>query len=269
MAERDFKGVWIPREIWLAEDIGWSAKLLLVEVDSLATNGECFASNDYLGQFFSLSKRRISELIGELREKGYVEVELVYKPGTKQIEKRLITTTGYRRKVLGGIVENFHTPPAENFPTPIAEKCADNNTSSFTNTSSISTKENVPPKESKKKYGEYSHVLLKDSELAKLREEYGDGMTQKAITYLDEYIEMKGYKARSHYLAIRKWVVDAVKEKEQKRGKGRQEVVPDWMEKSDGPPTIEQMRRMHAAMAGNNPEVAARAEALKRELQGG
>lgn len=41
-------------------------------------------------------------------------------------------------------------------------------------------------------------------------------MTQKAITFLDEHIEMKGYKAKSHYLAIRKWVVDAVKEKERK-----------------------------------------------------
>ena len=34
---------------------------------------------------------------------------------------------------------------------------------------------------------------------------------EELITYLDEYIEMKGYKAKSHYLCIKKWVVDAVK----------------------------------------------------------
>ena len=71
------------------------------------------------------------------------------------------------------------------------------------------------PKEGKHKFGEYKHVLLKDSELEKLQHELGDEMTQACITYLDEYIEMKGYKAKSHYLCIKKWVVNAVNEKRQ------------------------------------------------------
>ena len=61
----------------------------------------------------------------------------------------------------------------------------------------------------KHKYGQYQNVLLKDEELQKLQEKYGNW--QELITYLDEYIEMKGYKAKSHYLCILKWVVDAVK----------------------------------------------------------
>ena len=32
------------------------------------------------------------------------------------------------------------------------------------------------------------------------------------IIDLDEYIEMKGYKAKNHYLAIKKWVVSAVEQ---------------------------------------------------------
>jgi len=60
-------------------------------------------------------------------------------------------------------------------------------------------------------YGEYKHVRLSDNEYQKLCEEYGDIDTGRAIRYLDEYIEMKGYKAKSHYLCIRKWVFDAVK----------------------------------------------------------
>ena len=66
-------------------------------------------------------------------------------------------------------------------------------------------------------YGEYRHVLLKQSEYEKLVSEYGDQMTNDCIRYLDEYIEMKGYKAKSHYLCIRKWVVEAVKEKSAKK----------------------------------------------------
>lgn len=66
----------------------------------------------------------------------------------------------------------------------------------------------------KHKYGEYKHVLLKDEELQKLKEKYTNW--EELIRYLDEYIEIKGYKAKSHYLAIKNWVVDAVKQKQNK-----------------------------------------------------
>ena len=66
-------------------------------------------------------------------------------------------------------------------------------------------------KASKHKYGEYKNVLLKDEELQTLQKKYTNW--QDLITYLDEYIEMKGYKAKSHYLAINKWVVEAVYQK--------------------------------------------------------
>lgn len=73
------------------------------------------------------------------------------------------------------------------------------------------------PKEPKHKYGEYKHVMLKDSDIEKLNNEIGIDLTQACITHLDEYIEMKGYKAKNHYLAIKKWVIDAVKERQSKR----------------------------------------------------
>ena len=66
-------------------------------------------------------------------------------------------------------------------------------------------------------HGEYKHVRLTDEELKKLESEFGAIETQEAITYLDEYIEMKGAKYKSHYLALRKWVFDAVKETKQRK----------------------------------------------------
>lgn len=77
-------------------------------------------------------------------------------------------------------------------------------------------------KASKHKHGEYKHVLLKDEELQKLKEEYKNW--KELIKYLDEYIEMKGYKAKSHYLCIKKWVVDAVK-----RNTKQSKDIPDWV----------------------------------------
>ena len=78
----------------------------------------------------------------------------------------------------------------------------------------------APSKEQKHSYGEFKHVKLTDIEYQKLIDEYGD-IAQKCITFLDEYIERKGYKAKSHYLCIRGgWVLDAVKERERKSSSG-------------------------------------------------
>ena len=65
----------------------------------------------------------------------------------------------------------------------------------------------------KHKYGEYKNVLLTDEEYNKIIV-MQDG--KEAIEYLSEYIEMKGYKARSHYLCILKWVFNALKEQRQR-----------------------------------------------------
>lgn len=67
----------------------------------------------------------------------------------------------------------------------------------------------------KRRFGQ--HVLLTAEEYAKLIAEYGEAQANAAVDYLDEYIERKGYKAKSHYLAIRKWVFDAMHEEEVKR----------------------------------------------------
>lgn len=83
-------------------------------------------------------------------------------------------------------------------------------------------------KKLKHKYGEYNRVLLTDEELEKLNTEFGEEKTQKAITYLDEYIEMKGAKYKSHYLAMRKWVFNAVEEKEQKSAKTNDKDKSMW-----------------------------------------
>lgn len=98
---RDFKGVWIPKDIWLDENLTWMEKLLLVEIDSLDAEKGCFASNDYFAKFFQLSKSRISDLIGQLVAKGYITTFLVY--DGKQVKRREITMVIPIRKFEGGI----------------------------------------------------------------------------------------------------------------------------------------------------------------------
>lgn len=105
--EREFKGLWIPKEIWFDEKLTWSEKLLFVEIDSFNKKGACFAGNQYFADFFNLSKDRVSKLVSSLKNKGYIDISFTYKPNSKQIEKRIIKVNPkYRLKQLEGVVES-------------------------------------------------------------------------------------------------------------------------------------------------------------------
>ena len=132
----------------------------------------------------------------------------------------------------------------------------------------ISAEPTRAPKPTKHKHGEYSHVLLTEDQRTKLIEEYGETVTAKAITFLDEYIEMKGYKAKNHYLAIKKWVIDAVKEREQKNPSSSNSSfdVDDFFETACRKALGDAYNKPEPKTAGNDANVRAKAEALKKSL---
>ena len=73
---RDFKGVWIPRTIWLDTRLNALDKVILTEIDSL-DQGErgCFASNKHIASFCQCSERKVSESVSRLIKCGYVRVQ--------------------------------------------------------------------------------------------------------------------------------------------------------------------------------------------------
>ena len=62
----------------------------------------------------------------------------------------------------------------------------------------------TPSKPSKHKYGEYRNVLLTEQEVEKLKEKFPIDWARR-IEDLSEGIARKGYKYKSHYLAILHW----------------------------------------------------------------
>lgn len=74
--DRDFKGVWIPREVWLDERLNALDKMILTEIDSL-DQGErgCYASNKYIADFCQCSESKVSKSISVLIEYGYIYVK--------------------------------------------------------------------------------------------------------------------------------------------------------------------------------------------------
>lgn len=70
---RNFEGIWIPKEIWLCRDISVIEKCLLVEINSLDNEKGCFASNAYFADFFQISQTAVSLHIAKLLRNGYLK----------------------------------------------------------------------------------------------------------------------------------------------------------------------------------------------------
>jgi len=85
---RNFKGIWIPKHIWLNENLTVMEKLFLIEIDSLDNEEGCFASNKYFAGFFKISKGRCTQIIKELERKKLVTIKVFY--SDKQIIKRVV-----------------------------------------------------------------------------------------------------------------------------------------------------------------------------------
>jgi hypothetical protein len=100
---RDFKGIWIPREIWLNKKISNHAKLLWAEIHSLhdRQSGGCYASNDYLCEFLNIKITRLKEVMKELRDLGFL-VDVSF-DGRQRVMRAEMPITDYGGQQLAAI----------------------------------------------------------------------------------------------------------------------------------------------------------------------
>lgn len=70
---RSFKGIWIPRDIWLDKRLTYFERCLLAEIHSLDDPERgCYASNQYFCEFFNERERKIQEGLSKLKQCGYI-----------------------------------------------------------------------------------------------------------------------------------------------------------------------------------------------------
>lgn len=72
--QREFTGVWIPSEVYLNEDICWSAKIIFIEIHSYTSRGgDCFFGNEHIAKFVGISIRQVQKHLVTLTEIGWIE----------------------------------------------------------------------------------------------------------------------------------------------------------------------------------------------------
>lgn len=130
---RDFKGIWIPREVWLAEKLSCSEKCLWAEIHSLfdRERGGCYATNEYLSEFCGVQERRLREMISNLKALGWLEH--VSFDGRTRILKAVVPPEDFKPVLCGAGQTGGKVPP------PPAEKCRSGGQESATPSYSIDT----------------------------------------------------------------------------------------------------------------------------------
>lgn len=74
MEERIVKGIWIPIEIWEAQDLSWNEKILLMEIDSFTSQGkDCFISDERVAEMLGVGVRSAGTMVANLIHKGYIK----------------------------------------------------------------------------------------------------------------------------------------------------------------------------------------------------
>ena len=129
---RDFKGVWIPKEIWLNKDLTIMEKLFLVEIDSLDNDKGCFASNAHFAEFFGITKGRCTQIIKSLEKKGLVTIKLEREG--KNVSKRIIKVV----RKLNTLVSKLNTPLSETKHPYLENDEGSNTSNSNTDSNTVS-----------------------------------------------------------------------------------------------------------------------------------
>lgn len=117
--ERQFLGVWIPKEIYLHKELTPTEKLLMAEIMSFSKNGVCFASNEHFAEFLGVSRRHVSRMIGNFVKLKLVKIDFTYKEGTKEVDKRFISPTLSQEDTPLPTLTQTHAPVVIQDNTPI------------------------------------------------------------------------------------------------------------------------------------------------------
>ena len=90
---RNFKGVWIPADLYLDTNLTWTQKIILLEVDSFSKNNlDCFVSNEHLSELIGISESGIEKAIRSLVDSKKLERNRTFINGGNRRLLRLPTS---------------------------------------------------------------------------------------------------------------------------------------------------------------------------------
>jgi CTP-dependent riboflavin kinase len=90
---RDFKGIWVPKKLYLSGLFSPNEKFILIEIYSLSKNNKCYATNKHFANFVGLRENTVQKMMLEFERAGYIKRIFEYKEDSKEIKERIIVIT--------------------------------------------------------------------------------------------------------------------------------------------------------------------------------
>lgn len=211
---RDFKGIWIPKEIWLHPELSLQAKALWAEIHSLYSNshGGCFASNEYLCQFLGVKERALQYILKELRDNSLL-VDVSF-DGRRRIFKALDPSIGAGQPRIDSAEQGCKTLHPSDAKKCHPESEVPNALPIYTEKKELEKRKGVPskPKIEKIPYREFVH--LTEEEHTNILTKYGEDKVKRMLDKLNVYKESKGVKYESDYALFKEgsWLLKAIEE---------------------------------------------------------
>lgn len=124
MSNLNLKGIWIPIEILTDEKLSDKEKIIYSIILYLSKeNNYCYLTNKTISELLNISITQVSKLVNSLKDKKYIDIELIYKENSKQVEMRKLIPTSKNKDTY---LTKVKYPLQQNFNPPIEEKFKDN-----------------------------------------------------------------------------------------------------------------------------------------------
>lgn len=117
LTQRNYYAI-LPANVRYDKNITPNAKLLYAEITALCNDkGYCWAGNAYFAELYGVTKTSISNWISSLQKNGYIDVQVIYKENSKEIQSRHISIANnipmknnldtYEKNLSGGMKKIF------------------------------------------------------------------------------------------------------------------------------------------------------------------
>ena len=124
MSNLNLKGLWIPIEILTDKNLSDKEKHIYSLVIFLSQEKQyCFCTNKTISELLNISVTQVSKLVNSLKDKGYINIEMVYKENSKEIDIRKLIPI---EEKLNTLFNKSLIPSPTKLQYPIEEKFKDN-----------------------------------------------------------------------------------------------------------------------------------------------
>ena len=124
MQNLNLKGIWIPIEILTDKKLSDKEKTIYAIIIYLSKeNNYCYCTNKTISELLNITITQVSRLVNSLKDKNYIDIELIYKENSKQVEMRKLIPI---QKYEDTYIQKVQSPPHKNVNTTIDENVKDN-----------------------------------------------------------------------------------------------------------------------------------------------